>query len=111
MLRSGVAELGAMRGLINANGALDAFGPEADGPAVMLVPGSLAGDPSLGPLPRHLAAAGFRPYPAGITATSTVRAAVGRLAARLHTLAEPASLVGHSRGGMLRTCRRRIRPW
>ena len=102
MLRSGVAELGAMRGLMNAHGALEAFGPESDGPPVLLIPGFLAGDQSLGPLARHLAAAGYRPLPAGIQRNvDCSERAVGRLAARLHALAEPVALVGHSRGGML----------
>ena len=75
MLRSGVAELGAMRGLINAHGALDAFGPGGDGPPVLLIPGFLAGDQSLEPLARHLTAAGYRRSRRASSAMSTAPSA------------------------------------
>ena len=102
MLRSGVAELSAMRGIIGSQGARDAFGPGSDGTPVLLIPGFLAGDASLEPLARHLAAAGYRPLPAGMQRNvDCSERAAGRLAERLRELEQPVALVGHSRGGML----------
>src|SRR6185436_15293800 len=66
MFRSAVAELGAVRGLIGARGALEAFATAGDGPPVLLVPGFLAGDQSMEPLARRLSAAGYHPHPAGM---------------------------------------------
>jgi pimeloyl-ACP methyl ester carboxylesterase len=102
MLRSGVAELSAMRGIIGAQGARDRFGEAGDGPPVLLIPGFLAGDTSLEPLARHLGQAGYRPLPAGMQRNvDCSERAAGRLAERLRELGQPVALVGHSRGGML----------
>ena len=105
MLRSAsrvVAELGAVRGLLTARGALEAYGGAGDGPPVLLIPGFLAGDQSLQPLARRLAEAGYRPLPAGIQCNiDCSELAVARLAERLRRLGGPATLIGHSRGGML----------
>ena len=102
MMRSGVAELSAVRGIIGAQGARDTFGDEGAGLPVLLIPGFLAGDASLEPLARHLSASGYRPLPAGMQRNvDCSERAVARLAERLRALGEPVAVVGHSRGGML----------
>ena len=105
MLRSaagGVAELGAVRGLLGARGALDEFAAPSDGPPVLLIPGFLAGDQSLERLARGLSDAGYHPYPAGMRCNvDCSERAVARLVERLRELGGPVTLIGHSRGGML----------
>jgi pimeloyl-ACP methyl ester carboxylesterase len=98
----GVAELGAVRGLLGVQGALDAFATPGEGPPVLLIPGFLAGDQSLEPLARRLSEAGYHPHPAGMQRNvDCSERAVTRLADRLRELGRPAALIGHSRGGML----------
>lgn len=106
VLRAAVGELAAARGLIGPSGPLREFPRAVGGAPVLLIPGFLAGDRSLEPLARRLAAAGLDPHPAGIQRNvDCSEAAVRRLSERLARLADEhgrgVRLVGHSRGGML----------
>jgi pimeloyl-ACP methyl ester carboxylesterase len=101
-----VAELGALRGLLSTQGALQDYGEDGTGSPVLLIPGFLAGDRSLQPLARRLAAAGYRPCPAGMPRNiDCSETATARLSDRLDRIAsdhgQPVPIVGHSRGGML----------
>jgi triacylglycerol lipase len=103
-----IAELGALRGVLTAGtqGALTEYAPAGDGAPVLLIPGFLAGDRSLEPLARGLAAAGYHPCPAGMERNvDCSETATERLSDRLERLASdhghPVAVVGHSRGGML----------
>lgn len=76
-----------------------------DGRAVMLIPGFLAGDGSLGTLTHWLRAAGYHTRRAGIRANvGCSEAACARLEARLEGFAEASgqkvAIVGQSRGGV-----------
>jgi pimeloyl-ACP methyl ester carboxylesterase len=80
--------------------------PRGDGAPVMLIPGFLAGDPSLSVLGRWLERIGYAPCRAGIRANVDCTArALERLEAQLERLAEghgrPARIVGQSRGGSM----------
>ena len=73
---------------------------------VLLVPGFLAGDSSLGPMSRTLRHQGFRTYRADIRANvGCTLAAVGQLEERLEEITQrrgaKVRIVGHSLGGML----------
>ncbi len=73
---------------------------------VMLVPGFLAGDPSLAAMAARLRRAGLRTYRSGIMANVGCTSAVsGALEARLEKVAtstgRPVQIVGHSLGGLL----------
>ncbi len=80
--------------------------PAGEGRPVMLVPGFLAGDGSLGPMTRWLRALGYRTKSAGIRANvDCSEAACRRLEERLDALADRhgqrVAIVGQSRGGVL----------
>jgi triacylglycerol lipase len=80
--------------------------PHGDGGPVMLIPGFLAGDPSLSVMAEWLRRIGHRPHRSGISVNvdCSNRTLLG-LEARLERVAEGsgrrAALVGHSRGGHL----------
>jgi pimeloyl-ACP methyl ester carboxylesterase len=79
--------------------------PRASEP-VLLVPGFLAGDASLGPMSRTLRHQGFRTYRADIRAiVGCTRAAADQLEERLEEVSQRRGsrvrIVGHSLGGML----------
>lgn len=100
-------ELFAARKLLRGGGAArrPIEGP-VHGAPVLLIPGLFAGDASMQELGGHLAAAGFRPYVAGISRNvDCSEAAAARLTQRLESLADVTgrrvAIVGHSRGGML----------
>ena len=78
--------------------------PPGDGRAVMLIPGFLAGDGSLGTMTHWLRAAGYHTRRAGIRANvDCSEEACARLEARLEGFAEATgqrvAIVGQSRGG------------
>jgi triacylglycerol lipase len=78
--------------------------PRGDGHSVLLIPGFLAGDPSLSIMADWLARIGYRPYASGIRLNvDCSNRALLRLERRLEEAAEDAgdrvALVGHSRGG------------
>lgn len=80
--------------------------PRGDGAPVLLVPGFLAGDPSLAVLSRWLERIGHTPCRAGIRANvDCTGRALERLEAELEQLAEghrrPVRIVGQSRGGSM----------
>jgi triacylglycerol lipase len=77
-----------------------------DAPPAMLIPGFMAGDPSLGVLRQWLRRRGHRVRMSGIrTNVGCAEAIVGKLEKRLAALAqdagEPVFLIGQSRGGAL----------
>jgi triacylglycerol lipase len=79
--------------------------PAGAGRGVLLIPGFLAGDGSLGTMTQWLRAAGYRTKRAGIRANvSCSEAACARLEERLECLAERTgrrvAIVGQSRGGV-----------
>jgi len=81
-------------------------GAQRDLAPVVLVPGFLAGDGSLGLLARHLRRVGYRTYRSAIHANvRCTREAAEALEARIEMIAtrrgQPVSLVGHSLGGLL----------
>ena len=89
----------------------------APGPQVpvLLVPGFISGDLSLGLLARELRRRGHRTFPSGIGANlGCTDAMVDRLIARAESVAadegRPVALVGHSRGGMIVNLAARRRP-
>src|SRR5439155_18591653 len=78
--------------------------PDAGGQPVLLVPGFLAGDDSLGLMTRWLRRAGYRAYVGGIRSNVDCGAAmIERLTRRRELLAEReerrVAIVGQSRGG------------
>jgi triacylglycerol lipase len=78
--------------------------PPGDGGPVLLIPGFMAGDRSLGPMARWLRNLGHRPCRARIVANvDCTTASVERLEASVERLAErhgrPVSIIGQSRGG------------
>jgi triacylglycerol lipase len=78
--------------------------PRGDGSAVLLIPGFLAGDESLGVLATWLKRIGYRPRRSGIRVNVDCSdRALDRLEARLELIhrqsGRPVSLIGHSRGG------------
>ena len=80
--------------------------PHGDGAPVMLVPGFLAGDASLGPMAQWLKRIGYRPCRAGIRANVDCTArALERLEAQLERFVAKhgrnVTIVGHSRGGTM----------
>jgi triacylglycerol lipase len=80
--------------------------PRGDGAPVLLVPGFMAGDPSLGTMARWLRRVGYRPCRAGIRANvDCAERALERLERQLEGFAErhrrKVEIVGHSRGGSL----------
>ena len=80
--------------------------PTGDGAPVLLVPGFMAGDLSLGLMARWLKQIGYRPCRAGIVANvDCTGRAIERLEAQLERFVErhgrPAAVVGHSRGGTM----------
>ncbi len=80
--------------------------PRGEGRPVLLIPGFLAGDGSLGAMTRWLRDLGYRTKSAGIRANvDCSEAACARLEERLECLVErygqPAAIVGQSRGGIL----------
>src|SRR4051794_17205102 len=92
-------------GLLRSSVWRDTGGLEGDGRGVLLVPGFLAGDQSLGLMTTWLRRAGYRTRSAGIPAHlrrsgTTVSALELRLDA-LATVRGPAILIGQSRGGNL----------
>jgi pimeloyl-ACP methyl ester carboxylesterase len=77
--------------------------PRGDGTPVLLMPGFLAGDMSLGILREWLGRLGYRPYASGITLNVDCSdRALTRLEARLERIhgetGRPVALLGHSRG-------------
>ena len=84
------------------------MGAGADEP-VLLIPGFLAGDPSLSVLSRHLRDQGFRTYRSSILANisctwRTSRLIETRLESIVERRATKVRIVGHSLGGMLARC-------
>lgn len=80
--------------------------PAGDGAPVLLIPGFLAGDLSLGRMARWLRDIGYRPCRAGISANvDCTERALGRLAEELErradALGRPVTIIGHSRGGVM----------
>ena len=80
--------------------------PVRVGEPVLLVPGFLAGDSSLGPMSRTLRHQGFRTYRADIRANvGCTRSAAAQLEERLEEISQRRGsrvrIVGHSLGGML----------
>jgi pimeloyl-ACP methyl ester carboxylesterase len=80
--------------------------PPGEGRPVLLVPGFLAGDGSLGTMTKWLRANGYRTSRAGIRANvACSEQACRRLEERLETVAEraggPVAIIGQSRGGIL----------
>ena len=78
--------------------------PRGDGRAVVLIPGFLAGDPSLAVLADWLKRIGYDPQRSGIAVNvSCSDRALDRLERRVERLVQrsgrPVALVGHSRGG------------
>jgi triacylglycerol lipase len=78
--------------------------PHGDGAPVLLLPGFLAGDPSLVVLRRWLERIGYRPHLSGILMNVDCSdRALQRLGARLDAVyaaaGRPVALIGHSRGG------------
>ena len=78
--------------------------PRGDGTPVLLMPGFLAGDLSLGVMREWLARLGYRPHASGITVNVDCSdRALTRLDRRLREIhaaaGRPVALVGHSRGG------------
>ena len=74
------------------------------GQPVLLIPGFMAGDASLGIMARWLKGTGHHPSRAGIRSNiacsgSTVEALEDRLEALVHRQGRRAAIVGHSRGG------------
>ncbi len=92
---------------LHADGVLSGDGlPRGEGAPVMLIPGFLAGDVSLGIMATWLRTLGYEVCTAGIRANVDCSTrAVERLAERLHRRADdhgrPVLLVGQSRGGCL----------
>src|SRR4051812_32519604 len=77
---------------------------DADGQPVLLIPGFLAGDDSLGVMTQWLRRTGHRTKSAGIRSNvDCSSASVEKLAERLECLAETSgqriAIIGHSRGG------------
>src|SRR3954454_20364607 len=77
--------------------------PDGDGRPVMLIPGFLAGDGSLGTLTQWLRARGYHTRRAGIRANvGCSEEACARIERRLEAFAEhtcaPVSIIGQSRG-------------
>lgn len=74
-------------------------------PAVLLVPGFLAGDWSMRAMARRLRMRGFRTFESGISAnvggTEAMATRIEALLVGLASTEGPVSLVGHSRGGTL----------
>ena len=97
----------ARAGLHRARGTAEpAPGPDGGDDPVLLVPGFLAGDPSLTTLSRRLRAAGFRTYRSAIYLNVSCAARTARfLETRLESVAERRGtrvrVVGHSLGGLL----------
>ncbi|HMJ32794.1 MAG TPA: hypothetical protein VK501_02665 [Baekduia sp.] len=80
--------------------------PQGHGRPVLLVPGFLAGDASLGRLGAWLRGGGWRTYRSGIaTNVDCMEPLVARLETRVEGIAEragrPVTIVGQSRGGTL----------
>jgi triacylglycerol lipase len=80
--------------------------PPGDGSPVLLVPGFLASDMSLGTMARWLRGLGYRPCRAGIPANvDCTERALARLESALERSAArhrgPVAIVGHSRGGTM----------
>jgi pimeloyl-ACP methyl ester carboxylesterase len=89
--------------------------PRGDDAPVVLVPGFLAGDPSLGVMGNWLSRMGYRPYGAGIAFNVDCSdRSVDRLERRLEAVVRregrKAALVGHSRGGHFSKVLGRRRP-
>lgn len=80
--------------------------PRGGGEPVLLIPGFLAADPSLGVMARWLRDIGYRPKRAGMRANvDCTERAVGRLELQLERATEQhqgrVCIVGHSRGGTM----------
>jgi triacylglycerol lipase len=78
--------------------------PRGDGMPVLLMPGFLAGDLSMGVMREWLARVGYRPHASGITVNVDCSdRALNRLDERLERIhreaGRPVGLLGHSRGG------------
>jgi len=86
-----------------------------NGRPVLLIPGFMAGDWSLGMLASWLRRSGYRPRRSGIvinarSSESTVRALERRLVAIAGPEVGPVTVIGHSRGGVLATVLAKRRP-
>jgi pimeloyl-ACP methyl ester carboxylesterase len=103
----GEARLGLERAALHNHAVLRGVGiPRGDGGPVLLVPGFLAGDVSLGPMAGWLARIGHKPCRAGIRANVDCTArALERVEDLLDLLFEgyerPVTIVGQSRGGSM----------
>ncbi len=101
------ASVGRERAALRRDPVLRGQGvPHGDGSPVLLIPGFLAGDLSLGVMARWLRQLGYRPTRAGIRANVDCTAkALDRLEEQLQRAAErhgrSVSIVGHSRGGTM----------
>jgi len=103
------------RWLLPSDGAAAPVAPLGTARPVMLIPGFLAADSSLGYAASYLRAAGYEPYGSDLRwNVDCSEAAVARLVARAEGLAERAGgrivLVGHSRGGLFARVLARRRP-
>ncbi len=80
--------------------------PRGDGQPVLLIPGFLAGDWSLSVMSGWLRRMGYRPFGSGLRINQYAsEATVAMLTRKLHAAhaacAEPVTMIGHSRGGLL----------
>jgi triacylglycerol lipase len=80
--------------------------PRGDGEPVLLIPGFLAGDWSLSVMAGWLRRLGYRTFGSGLrvnqyASEATVAMLTRRLQAAYATSAQPVTVIGHSRGGML----------
>ena len=76
--------------------------PRGDGSPVLLVPGFLAGDPSLAIMAGWLKRIGYRPCRARMRANvDCATRALDRLEAEAEALGRPVAIVGQSRGGTM----------
>jgi pimeloyl-ACP methyl ester carboxylesterase len=100
--RAGVEAAALFRSSVWRGGGV----PDGGGRPVLLIPGFMAGDGSLGTLTRWLRANGYRTHRAGIRANvGCSEAYLARLEARLEELVardgQRVALVGQSRGGVI----------
>jgi pimeloyl-ACP methyl ester carboxylesterase len=102
----GEARMGAEAAALLAGGLWRGSGmPRSDGHPVLLIPGFLAGDGSLGLMTQWLRRLGYRAHGSGITSNvecsqKTVTDLEDRLVALSERYERPVSIIGHSRGGM-----------
>lgn len=102
----GEARMGAEAAALLAGGVWRGQGLDrSDGEPVLLIPGFLAGDGSLGLMTQWLRRLGYRAHGSGISSNvqcsqKTVVDLEARLTALYERYERPVSIIGHSRGGM-----------